>query len=296
MAAARSLRPRVALARPRRRRDIVTPEGVALPVDLADRGERAGAVLIDLIIIVVALVILWLALWAALSGGRFTENSGWGLAFALVASFALRSFYFTLFELRWQGRTPGKRLLRLRVIDRRGGRLRSDAVFARNLMREVELFLPISLMIAGAPGGGWGTLLALVWVFVFVLLPFFNKDRMRAGDIVGGTWVIAAPKSVLLPDVAAEPAPAYRFTREQLDVYGIYELQTLEDVLRQRGPHGPQARNAVARRILRKIAWTGASGSVESREFLEAFYAALRGHLEAKMLLGVRREDKHDRR
>ena len=211
MAAARSLRPRVALARPRRRRDIVTPEGVALPVDLADRGERAGAVLIDLIIIVVALVILWLALWAALSGGRFTENSGWGLAFALVASFALRSFYFTLFELRWQGRTPGKRLLRLRVIDRRGGRLRSDAVFARNLMREVELFLPISLMIAGAPGGGWGTLLALVWVFVFVLLPFFNKDRMRAGDIVGGTWVIAAPKSVLLPDVAAEPAPAYRF-------------------------------------------------------------------------------------
>ena len=296
MAAARSLRARARLARSRRLRDIVTPEGVALPVDLADRGERAAAVLIDLIIIVVALVVLWLALWAALSGGRFTETSGWGLAFALVASFALRSFYFTLFELRWQGRTPGKRLMALRVIDRRGGRLRSDAVFARNLMREVELFLPISLLIAGGSGGGWVTILTLIWVFIFVLMPFFNKDRMRAGDIVGGTWVIAAPKSVLLPDVAAAPAADYQFTREQLDIYGIYELQTLEDVLRQGGPHAPQARNAVARRILRKIEWTGPPGSVESRAFLDAFYAALRGRLEAKMLLGVRREDKHDRR
>jgi uncharacterized RDD family membrane protein YckC len=229
------------------------------------------------------------------SAGAFTTPSGWGLAFALVASFALRSFYFTLFELRWQGRTPGKHLLRIRVIDRKGGHLRSDAVFARNLMREVELFLPILLLIAGGFGGGWFVLLSLVWVFIFVLLPFFNKDRMRAGDIVGGTWVIAAPKILLLPDVAAA-APANQFTREQLDIYGIYELQTLEGVLRLSGPHAGEARNAVAHRIQRKIGWTGASGPVDSRAFLEAFYAALRGHVEAKMLLGVRREDKHDRR
>ena len=307
MAATRSLRSRVGLARPRRRREIVTPEGVALPVDLADRGERAAAVLIDLIIIVAALLVFWLALWLAL-GGEDAAPSGWGLAFALVVSFALRSFYFTFFELRWHGRTPGKRLLRLRVIDRRGGRLRSDAVFARNLMREVELFLPISLLIAGESlgGDGWVALLTLVWVFIFVLMPFFNAERMRAGDIVGGTWVIAAPKSVLLPDVAAAPAAAplapddassaYPFTRQQLDVYGIYELQTLEDVLRQRGPHAGEARAAVARRIQRKIGWSEASRAVDSRAFLEAFYAALRGRLEAKMLLGVRREDKHDRR
>ena len=307
MAATRSLRSRVPFARPRRRREIVTPEGVALPVDLADRGERAAAVLIDLIIIVAALLVFWLALWLAL-GGEDAAPSGWGLAFALVVSFALRSFYFTFFELRWHGRTPGKRLLRLRVIDRRGGRLRSDAVFARNLMREVELFLPISLLIAGESlgGDGWVALLTLVWVFIFVLMPFFNAERMRAGDIVGGTWVIAAPKSVLLPDVAAAPAAAplapddassaYPFTRQQLDVYGIYELQTLEDVLRQRGPHAGEARAAVARRIQRKIGWSEASRAVDSRAFLEAFYAALRGRLEAKMLLGVRREDKHDRR
>ena len=307
MAATRSLRSRVGLARPRRRREIVTPEGVALPVDLADRGERAAAVLIDLIIIVAALLVFWLVLWLAL-GGEDTAPSGWGLAFALVVSFALRSFYFTFFELRWHGRTPGKRLLRLRVIDRRGGRLRSDAVFARNLMREVELFLPISLLIAGESlgGGGWVALLTLVWVFIFVLMPFFNAERMRAGDVVGGTWVIAAPKSVLLPDVAAAPAAAplvpddasspYQFTRQQLDVYGIYELQTLEDVLRRSGPHAGEARDAVARRIQRKIGWTEASRAVDSRAFLEAFYAALRGRLEARMLVGVRREDKHDRR
>ena len=65
---------------------------------------------------------------------------------ALLLSFALRSFYFIFFELRWQGATPGKRALGLRVIDRKGGRLKPEAVFARNLMREVEMFLPISLL------------------------------------------------------------------------------------------------------------------------------------------------------
>ena len=111
---------------------------------------------------------------------------------------------------------------------------------------------------------------------------------------------------MLLPDVAAAPAAAplvpddasspYQFTRQQLDVYGIYELQTLEDVLRRSGPHAGEARDAVARRIQRKIGWTEASRAVDSRAFLEAFYAALRGRLEARMLVGVRREDKHDRR
>ena len=288
----------------RRRREIITPEGVPLPVDLADRGDRAAAVVIDLIIMFGAIVVL--VLLAALGFGGFSM-SGWGLAFVLLISFALRSFYFIFFELRWKGSTPGKRILGLRVIDRAGGPLRSDAVFARNLMREVELFIPLSLLAAGDQIGSetWVVLLTLVWVSIFVLMPFFNKDRMRAGDIVGGTWVVTAPKSVLLPDMAKSttddtpthaPAPSgYHFTSKQLEVYGIYELQTLENVLRQEGAKAKEAQDAVRKRIQRKIGWTRAD-PVDSRQFLEAFYAALRAHLEAKMLLGVRRENKHDRR
>ena len=284
------------------RREIITPEGVPLPVDLADRGDRAAAVLIDLVIIFAT--IAGLTLLVLLAGGL--EASGLGIAFVLLVSFAVRSFYFIFFELRWHGTTPGKRALGLRVIDRAGGRLRPDAVFARNLMREVELFIPLSLLAAADQGGSddWVVLLTLAWTFIFVLMPLFNRDRMRAGDIVGGTWVVTAPKSVLLPDMAtaagtpargADP-PGSLFSKEQLDVYGIYELQTLEDVLRQTGPKAKVAQDAVCQRIQGKIGWTHADQAMESERFLKAFYAALRAHLETKMLFGVRREDKHDRR
>ena len=284
-----------------RRRYIVTPEGLTVPVDLADRGERAGALVIDLLIVGTTIVVLFLLVLAAAAGWRL---SGWQASFFLVASFALRTFYFIVFELHWQGTTPGKRLLKLRVIDRAGGPLRSDAVFARNLMREVEVYMPASLILAApAQGlGGWVVLLSLVWIGIFVFMPYFNRDRLRVGDIVGGTWVIAEPKTVLLPDMAAATTdaegspPAYRFTDAQLDVYGILELQTLEDVLRRQGPEADATRQEVCARIQRKLAWAAQDGeAVDARHFLEAFYAALRNRLETRLLFGQRRESQHDR-
>ena len=128
----------------------------------------------------------------------------WSMSLVVLCSFAIRSFYFIAFELRWQGQTPGKRAMKIRVIDLSGGRLSADAVFARNLMRELELFLPISLMVSNQVStSGLGNLLTFLWLGIFVLLPFFNRDRMRAGDMIGGTWVVAAPASILLSDLAS---------------------------------------------------------------------------------------------
>jgi hypothetical protein len=172
-------------------------------------------------------------------------------------------------------------------------------------MREVELFIPLSLLATAdrVNSEAWVVVLTLVWTLIFTLMPFFNRDRMRAGDIVGGTWVIAVPKTVLLPDMAKAaaagspadgPTPSvYRFSKDNLDVYGIYELHTLENVLRQKGPNARRMRDVVRKRIQRKIGWSAAE-QVDSLKFLGAFYAALRAHLETKMLFGVRREDKHD--
>ena len=293
------------------RREIITPEGVPLGIDLAGHWERAMALSIDLVImlgIVLALSLL------SFAGMAHAVGAGWGLAFVLLTSFLVRSFYFVVFELRWQGRTPGKRALGLRVIDRAGGRLRADAVFARNLMREIELFLPLSLLFAAEKVGSqaWVTFLTLCWASIFTLMPFFNRDRLRVGDIVGGTWVVRAPRSLLLPDMAgtgvqaAAPAapgdaggtaPAssgYVFAEAQLEAYGIYELQTLEAVLCKKGPHAGLTRDAVCKRIRNKIGWQDPA-PVDSGRFLEAYYAALRAHLERKMLFGIRRESKHDR-
>lgn len=293
------------------RRHIVTPEGVALPVDLAGRGERAAAFLIDLLIITGSFIAIILLAWAM--GIATDEVDGDGLAnwfwiALLLAWFAVRSFYFALFELRWRGATPGKRVFHLRVIDRGGGALNGDAVLARNLMREVEVFLPISLLIAGTVMG-MNPLIQLAmlgWMLILTFMPLFNRDRLRVGDMVGGTWVIVAPKAALLPDLVEAGTPAdparpaastYQFTAEQLDAYGIYELQTLEQVLRQQGPNAAAMRQEVAGRIQRKIGWTPPPGlQLAPQAFLQAFYAAQRARLEAQVLMGKRRKDKHDRK
>ncbi len=287
-------------------REIVTPEGVAITVRLADRSERVAALIIDLMVIAGVALVLGFVFFLAISAGGGSGGE-WLASIGMLVWFALRSFYFIALELRWQGKTVGKRALGLRVIDRAGGRLGADAVFARNLMREVEVFIPISLLVADSEVGVelWIQLCTIVWAAVFVLMPLFNRDRLRAGDIVAGTWVVAAPKAALLPDMAsaaadhavARPADApspYVFTIEQIDAYGIYELQTLEAVLRQDGPNVGATRAVVCERIRRKIGWPETDTPVDDDRFLEAFYAALRARLENRMLFGHRREDKHD--
>jgi hypothetical protein len=137
------------------------------------------------------------------------------------------------------------------------------------------------------------TLCGLVWSGIFLFLPLFNRDRLRAGDLVAGTWVVRAPRRKLAADLARtdETGALFAFTPAQLDAYGVMELQVLEDVLR-RGDAATM--KAVARRIRGKIGWT-ATLIERDRDFLEAYYTGLRGKLEAGLLFGRRRKDKHDR-
>jgi hypothetical protein len=185
----------------------------------------------------------------------------------------------------------------LRVASRDGGRLKAEAVFARNAMRELEVFLPLSLLLAGptqqAGVHSWMYLLALIWAAIFVLFPLFNRDRLRLGDLIGGTWVVRAPRQRLNRDMAddgTERLVRYAFSPEQIDAYGAKELHVLENVLRTR--HRSTMR-AVADRIARKINWDQAAYT-DDYDFLSAYYAALRGRLESRLLVGVRRRDKHD--
>ncbi len=281
----------------RRTRALVTPEGVDLRVRIGDVGQRAAAFLIDACIIVGALVgftlLCLLAGFATVS--HETQVSVIAIAW-LLGFFLLRNFYFTGFELGPRAATPGKRALGLRVAARDGGRLTADAVFARNAMREIETYLPLSFMLApGATGvDSWLVLLGLLWTGVFLLFPLFNRDRLRVGDFVAGTWVVLNPRVRLVRDIA-ETQPQrperFAFNPAQLDAYGIKELQVLEGVLRQ---NATTSVTAVAERIRVKIGWERAA-SESDWDFLDAYYAALRRRLEQQMLLGRRRKDKHDR-
>jgi uncharacterized RDD family membrane protein YckC len=282
---------------PVRWREVVTPEGVPIRFAVALAGDRLGAFLLDCLAIggIVAAIVVPLGVLAA----RGVMEGDLVLAAAILAVFLVRTFYFAFFELSWQGQTPGKRKLRLRAVDARGGPLTAEAIVARNLTRELELFLPMAALAApealfpGAPG--WAALAAAAWMLLLGALPLLNRDRLRMGDLVAGTVVVRTPDAVLLEDLsAARAADALAFTDEQLDVYGAYELQVLEQVLRGRGqPRHGEAVSTVAAKIREKIGWSGPAAADEP--FLEAFYAALRGRLERRLLFGRRRADKHDR-
>lgn len=292
-------------------RQVTTPEGVPISLQLARAGDRAGAFLFDVVILIATLIAL--AVVAGLVDPSWSGDDTWLTALIIVAAFVLTNFYFIFFELRWRGSTPGKKYLGLRVVDARGGQLEASAVIARNLMRELEVWMPLRALFAadlvwpGAPG--WALLLAGGWTFVFLLFLLFNRDRARVGDLVAGTRVVVRPKVVLLPDLVAQthamagpgwfpgarPRTAYSFTKQQLAVYGIYELQVLEEVLRgTSGPDHAAAITAVADKIRLKIGYRDQVPTVNDEAFLRDFYVALRAQLEQKLLLGRRRADKFD--
>jgi uncharacterized RDD family membrane protein YckC len=276
------------------------PEGIPLRFALATAGDRISAFLIDFLLI--SAVVGVIALLVALAS--VGTASSWFVGLFYLANFLVRNFYFIYFELRWQGSTPGKRRLGLRVIDQKGGALTAEAVFGRNLTRDVEIFLPLTAVLnpeliwSEAPG--WGRLVAVAWMLVLALLPVLNKNRLRLGDLVGGTMVVLAPKAVLLQDLsdaakspaAAAAAPHYTFSDKQLDVYGIFELHILEDLLRRQDLRDPTAYEVVCEKIKKKIAWPQEQWQVTPQVFLRDFYAAQRARLEHRMLLGKRKEHK----
>lgn len=276
-------------------RKLVTPEGAAIRLKLASASERAGAFMIDI-------AIQWAVVIATLLGLNYLSSAlnpgGSNLAFAfwLVFFFFVRNFYYIFFEIGQRAATPGKRILGLRVAARDGGRLTANSVLARNFIREIEIGLPFQFALMGGDQyGAWMALFGLVWSGVFLLFPVFNKDKMRVGDLIAGTWVIKAPKAKLMDDITSaaarpEAVSRYTFTQTQAEAYGIHELHVLEDVLRQ---STADIKAQVAARIRAKIKWAPIDGETDLA-FLEAYYAALRRRLEQRMLLGERKADKFD--
>lgn len=286
-----------------RQRRMVTPEGISLPLTLASRGSRFGALALDLTFIFLLMLGTTLVLgWTGVSVmdvGRMGQSAAAGqvLQFLIIlwmaAMFLFRNAYFLFFELGPRGATPGKRLLGIRIAARDGGRLSAEMVLARNLLRDIELFLPLVFLASAADGGDMGVagVAATAWFLIFALFPCFNRDRMRAGDMIAGSWVVEAPRRKLETVVAAgAPVSAvsgYRFGEAELSVYGEYELQTLEHILRE---NRPEVLASVQETICGKIGWNPGKG--DERAFLEAYYTQLRARLEGNLRMGRRKANK----
>ena len=280
---------RARAARAGKVRQFVTPEGVDLELRIASAGLRLGALLIDLALILAVLIAFTLFMaWVGVSSGSDLSLMIW-----LLGAFVLRTFWFIGFELGARAATPGKRLMGIRVVARDGGRLTADAVVARNLIRELELFLPVMMAGTGVAEdmvSGWTVAAGVLWSLTLSLFLLFNRDRMRMGDLIAGTWVVMAQRAKLDTDIAdSEAASAIVFSEAELSVYGIFELQELERVLRV---GEPRAMREVADAIRVKI---GRPVAEEDDVFLLSYYRQLKARLERGLLFGKRREDKYAR-
>lgn len=298
-----------------RDRVLVTPEGISLPITVASRGSRVGALILDFIVITVLLVATTWGLIAIAGGVHDLDRhfeagnpAGHAMQFLailwIIAVFLFRNAYFLFFELGPRGATPGKRMTGIRIAARDGGRLTAEMVIARNLLRDIELFLPLVFIAQAGAESGMGWLAAAGWFAIFLLFPLFNRDSLRAGDVIAGSWVVERPRRKLeaalsvtaaphagedeVLTTAAMPSRDYRFSEAELAVYGEYEIQALERVLRE---NRMQAMESVYQTIAHKIGRN--DGWNDERAFLEAYYTQLRARLEAGMRMGRRKADKH---
>ncbi len=144
------------------RRKIETPEGVELMLRVAGPVPRAAAWLIDSAIHAGILII---AAFILLRFGDF------GKGLYLVLMFLLLWGYFVFFEVYRHGATPGKRAMKLRVVNRNGTPVGWTASMIRNLLRAVDL----------QPGFFYGFGLTSM---------LLNRDFQRLGDIAAGTVVV----------------------------------------------------------------------------------------------------------
>lgn len=287
--------------------EVVPPEGVPIPFRIAGLGARVYAQTVDILLSLLFLGLLLLLLAVTVGPGEYL------FVVASLGYFFLRLPYYVLSEIAWNGATLGKRLAGLRVIDASGGPLTIHALTVRNLLKEAEVFLPAGMVLGIGGMEGVGRLLALGWIGLALAIPLFNRRRQRLGDLVANTMVILRPEAVLLPDAAtgvgARAAQAggrddagFVFTSAQLDIYGAFELQTLEDLVRQIDDDRARGRRqkkrmaqevaAVSDAIRAKIGYDAPVGPEDHARFLSAFYRAQRRHLEERQLFGDTRADK----
>ncbi|WP_058305871.1 RDD family protein [Gracilibacillus massiliensis] len=153
---------------------VKTPEYVSLQFQLAGLGSRSAAHIIDYAIIMFTqlLIILFLLLAFTNSVTNFFLGAGESLVFAivLIVIFILNFGYFILFEYFWGGRTIGKRILGIRVIQENGHNITLLSSIIRNFVRIID-----SLPSAYAVG---------------IILIFAHNKHKRLGDITAGTIVV----------------------------------------------------------------------------------------------------------
>jgi uncharacterized RDD family membrane protein YckC len=226
---------------------IDTPEQIPLELPLANVGSRFLALAFDTLLQTIAAGILvgfglgarWLMSLAA------PAWQNWITAALVLGVFTIYTAYFAIFESIWNGQTPGKRLVGLRVIDVSGRPITVYAALIRNILRILD----------SIPG---------IYA-VAIISAIVTKRNQRLGDLAAGTLVIHERTEAIAPPSATVETTAAR--------HGAHRLQPgdivlIEGFLRRRTELDPLVRLESARRIAERMAAKLGIGVVDDEERL----------------------------
>lgn len=244
--------------------EIETPEHVRFDYPLAGPSRRAVAYLIDALIrlgVLLALLFLLSLVSVAAPDGFDGTSTG---AF-LVIYFALDWFYYVLFETLWSGRSPGKRVMRLRVVGQDGHSLTVLDSVLRNLLRAAD-FLPFGYAVG---------------------LVVMGRDPMfrRLGDMIAGTVVVVEEPARLTEKLLLHPPP----TAAELDALpqrppvSRQELEAIELFLRRRSSLAPLRESELADLVAPLFAKRMGLRYQNAGRFLGLIYARARGHAPVEL-------------
>jgi uncharacterized RDD family membrane protein YckC len=214
---------------------VATPENIEIEYELAGVGSRFLANMLDSLFQILAFIAF--ALLMAMTGSLLAATSlVWahqivtffegilGAAAAFVFFLVLWG-YFIYFEIVWNGQTPGKRQLGLRVMRDGGFPVNPYAVITRNLLRVVDgmPLLTLPLMLYGLYDHSFG-LSALAGFSILLTFCFMlgSARYQRLGDFVAGTMVVKqrAPRVPTLEALAPPP----RVLPEHLAAFALQDI------------------------------------------------------------------------
>ena len=184
--------------------NIDTPENVVFGYEVVGIGSRFMAALVDtLLIVLLQLVCLGgITFLLLILGVVFDENS-WLVALFILLSFILLWGYYIFFEVMWNGQSPGKRWVDIRVIRRDGLPVTAAEVIVRNLVRLID-FIP-------------------AFYGVGVVTMFIDNQSRRLGDMAAGTIVVREQEAVTLDSLALG-------TLRQLPTFKIYDPMLMTEL------------------------------------------------------------------
>jgi len=221
---------------------IITPEGVAFSYEVAGIGSRFAAMVVDTLLQGGLLMLLTLGGGGVLnllntSFPALARASPWAMGGMILAAFLVVWGYFPFFEILWNGQTPGKRVMGLRVLRENGTPIGVWEALLRNLLRLVDL-LPL------LPPYGVG-----------MTVMFLSPWAKRLGDYAAGTVVVRevryrledAPTPLEGGEVSTQadlPLPPDAFRRLRPE-----EVEMVRLFLKRRDQLTPEARAQLAHRL-----------------------------------------------